>query len=108
MARLAHQKNVVYKYFIQAHFSFWFLLQNKRSSYAKTNTGAAYIKCAKKAKELKVGERKGLNMLGKWGKKKEDTQVCCLAQRKEDYAGNTHLQKEGWSDGWHSKQNVEE
>lgn len=42
--QLAHQKNTVYKYLIQAHFSFWFLLQNKRSS-AKTNTSAAYIKC---------------------------------------------------------------
>lgn len=45
---------------------------------------------------------------GDMGGKKEDRQACGRAQRKEDYAGNTHLQKEEWSDEWHSKQNVEE
>lgn len=54
-----------------------------------------------------MGERKGLNMLGKWGGERRTHKLAAVHKGFEDYAGNT-LQREEWSDGWYSKQNVEE
>lgn len=94
MAQLAHQKNAVDKYLIQAHFSFWFLLQNERSSYAKTNTSAAYIKCEKSGRE------KMTQYVGEMGGKRTTHKTAAVHNgRRIMHGTHTSRRKSGVMDG---------
>lgn len=53
------------------------------------------------------GREKRTQYVGEMGGERRTHKLAAVHKGFEDYAENT-LQREEWSDGWHSKQNVEE